>query len=182
MTCGFIFPTPSGIRCWGGSVAFLVKIITGTHFTNGLYADNTNRVHVLLLWENIYPTRSQFWPFHRKFSMGVTWNIAKRLQNWWKCRVSIPIFGQILAKCIISMSDGCQLSSAVSVMPLGLCFWQNFCDVKRTWRTTGSWLCCLIGLGVTSSNPAWSTIIYRLLCGWYGLFQNIKVKPTNIST
>ena len=60
-------------------------------------------------------------------------------------------------------------------------FWRDFSGVKRTHWTTGSWRSCL-SLEVVSSIPAWSTIIYRFLCGFIcvSLCQSIKIKPTNI--
>ena len=60
-------------------------------------------------------------------------------------------------------------------------FWRDFSGVKRTCWTTGSWRSCL-SLEVVSSIPAWSTIIYRLLCGFIcvSLCQSIKIKPTNM--
>ena len=60
-------------------------------------------------------------------------------------------------------------------------FWRDFSGVKRTCWTTGSWRSCL-SLEVVSSIPAWSTIIYRFLCGFIcvSLCQSIKIKPTNI--
>ena len=59
-------------------------------------------------------------------------------------------------------------------------FWRDFSGVKRTCWTTGSWRSCL-SLEVVSSIPAWSTIIYRFLCGFIcvSLCQSIKIKPTN---
>ena len=53
--------------------------------------------------------------------------------------------------------------------------------MKRTCWTTGSWRSCL-SLEVVSSIPAWSTIIYRFLCGFIcvSLCQSIKIKPTNM--
>ena len=76
---------------------------------------------------------------------------------------------------------GCQLSSAASGMSLGLCYWHNFSGMKRSCRTTGSWWCCL-SLGVVSSIPVGSTIIYRFLCGFIcvSLCQSIKIKPTKM--
>ena len=60
-------------------------------------------------------------------------------------------------------------------------FWRDFSGVKRTCWTTGSWRSCL-SLEVVSSIPAWSTIIYRFLCGfiYVSLCQSIKIKPTNM--
>ena len=60
-------------------------------------------------------------------------------------------------------------------------FWRDFSGVKRTCWTTGSWRSCL-SLEVVSSIPAWSTIIYRFLCGFIcvSLCQRIKIKPTNM--
>ena len=60
-------------------------------------------------------------------------------------------------------------------------FWRDFSGVKRTCWTTGSWRSCL-SLEVVSSIPAWSTIIYRFLCGFIcvSLCQSIKIKPTNM--
>ena len=60
-------------------------------------------------------------------------------------------------------------------------FWRDFSGVKRTCWTTGSWRSCL-SLEVVSSIPAWSTIIYRFLCGsiCVSLCQSIKIKPTNM--
>ena len=60
-------------------------------------------------------------------------------------------------------------------------FWRDFRGVKRTCWTTGSWRSCL-SLEVVSSIPAWSTIIYRFLCGFIcvSLCQSIKIKPTNM--
>ena len=54
-------------------------------------------------------------------------------------------------------------------------FWRDFSGVKRTCWTTGSWRSCL-SLEVVSSIPAWSTIIYRFLCGFIcvSLCQSIK--------
>ena len=92
VTCGFIFPTPFGIRYWGGSVTFLVKRIPGIHFTNGLYADNTNRVHVLLLWENKYPTGSQFLSFHDTFSMRGDLKHRKTFAKLMKMSYFYPYF------------------------------------------------------------------------------------------
>ena len=56
--------------------------------------------------------------------------------------------------------------------------WHNLSGMKRTWWTTGSWRSCL-SLEVVSSIPAWSTIIYRFLCGFICVFlcQSIKIKP-----
>ena len=58
-------------------------------------------------------------------------------------------------------------------------FWREYNGVKRTCWTTGSWRSCL-SLEVVSSIPAWSTIIYRFLCGFICVFlcQSIKIKPT----
>ena len=60
-------------------------------------------------------------------------------------------------------------------------FLRDFSGVKRTCWTTGSWRSCL-SLEVVSSIPAWSTIIYRFLCGFIcvSLCQSIKIKPTNM--
>ena len=60
-------------------------------------------------------------------------------------------------------------------------FSRDFSGVKRTCWTTGSWRSCL-SLEVVSSIPAWSTIIYRFLCGFIcvSLCQSIKIKPTNM--
>ena len=60
-------------------------------------------------------------------------------------------------------------------------FWRDFSGVKRTCWTTGSWRSCL-SLEVVSSIPAWSTIIYRFLCGFICVSpcQSIKIKPTNM--
>ena len=60
-------------------------------------------------------------------------------------------------------------------------FWRDFCGVKRTCWTTGSWRSCL-SLEVVSSIPAGSTIIYRFLCGFICVYlsQSIKIKPTNM--
>ena len=60
-------------------------------------------------------------------------------------------------------------------------FRRDFSGVKRTCWTTGSWRSCL-SLEVVSSIPAWSTIIYRFLCGFIcvSLCQSIKIKPTNM--
>ena len=60
-------------------------------------------------------------------------------------------------------------------------FWRDFSGVKRTCWTTGSWRSCL-SPEVVSSIPAWSTIIYRFLCGFIcvSLCQSIKIKPTNM--
>ena len=76
---------------------------------------------------------------------------------------------------------GCQLSSAASGMSLGLCYWHNFSGMKRSCRTTGSWWYCL-SLGIVSSIPVGSTIIYRFLYGFIcvSLCQSIKIKPTKM--
>ena len=60
-------------------------------------------------------------------------------------------------------------------------FRRDFSGVKRTCWTTGSWRSCL-SLEVVSSIPAWSTMIYRFLCGFIcvSLCQSIKIKPTNM--
>ena len=60
-------------------------------------------------------------------------------------------------------------------------FWRDFSGVKRTCWTTGSWRSCL-SLEVVSSIPAWSTIIYRFLCGviCVSLCQSIKIKNQQI--
>ena len=81
-----------------------------------------------------------------------------------------------------AFQTGCQLSSAATGTSLELrFFWRDFSGVKRTCWTTGSWRSCL-SLEVVSSIPAWSTIIYRFLCGFIcvSLCQSIKIKPTNI--
>ena len=65
---------------------------------------------------------------------------------------------------------------------IGVAFFRrDFGGVKRTCWTTGSWRSCL-SLEVVSSIPAWSTIIYRFLCGFIcvSLCQSIKIKPTNM--
>ena len=65
---------------------------------------------------------------------------------------------------------------------IGVAFFRrDFSGVKRTCWTTGSWRSCL-SLEVVSSIPAWSTIIYRFLCGFIcvSLCQSIKIKPTNM--
>ena len=65
---------------------------------------------------------------------------------------------------------------------IGVAFFRRyFSGVKRTCWTTGSWRSCL-SLEVVSSIPAWSTIIYRFLCGFIcvSLCQSIKIKPTNM--
>ena len=65
---------------------------------------------------------------------------------------------------------------------IGVAFFRrNFSGVKHTCWTTGSWRSCL-SLEVVSSIPAWSTIIYRFLCGFIcvSLCQSIKIKPTNM--
>ena len=73
------------------------------------------------------------------------------------------------------------LSSAATGTSLELRFLAHFSGVKRTCWTTGSWRSCL-SLEVVSSIPAWSTIIYRFLCGFIcvSLCQSIKIKPTNM--
>ena len=80
-----------------------------------------------------------------------------------------------------AFQTGCQLSYAASGMSLELCFWHNFSGMKRTCWTTGSWQSCL-SLEVVSWIPAWSTIIYRFLCGFIcaSLCQSIKIKPTKM--
>ena len=60
-------------------------------------------------------------------------------------------------------------------MTLGLCFWHNVCGMKRTCWTTSNWRCCL-SLGVTSSIPAWYTMIYRLHFGLYAILRASKFK------
>ena len=79
-----------------------------------------------------------------------------------------------------AFQTGCQLSSAATGTSLELRFWRDFSGVKRTCWTTGSWRSCL-SLEVVSSIPAWSTIIYRFLCGFIcvSLCQSIKIKKTN---
>ena len=80
-----------------------------------------------------------------------------------------------------AFQTGCQLSSAATGMSLELRFWRDYSGVKRTCWSTGSWRSCL-SLEVVSSIPAWSTIIYRFLCGFIcvSLCQSIKIKPTNM--
>ena len=80
-----------------------------------------------------------------------------------------------------TFQTGCQLYNAASGMSLGLCFWHNFSDMKRTCWTTGSWRCCP-SLEVVSSIPAGPMIIHRFLC-WFicvSLCQSIKTKPTKM--
>ena len=60
-------------------------------------------------------------------------------------------------------------------------FWHNFCGMKRTCWTTGSWSFCLC-LEVASSIPAGSKIIYRFLCEFICIYLcwSIRIKPTNM--
>ena len=75
-----------------------------------------------------------------------------------------------------AFQTGCQLPCAVSTMSSGLCFWHNFCGMKWTCRTFGSWWYCL-SVEVASPIPAWYTIIFMFLCGFIctPLCQNIKI-------
>ena len=53
--------------------------------------------------------------------------------------------------------------------------------VKRYWRYVWLLRCCL-SLELVSSIPAWSTMIYRFLCGFIcvSLCQSITIKPTDM--
>ena len=91
------------------------------------------------------------------------------------------LFNKVLKLTPCAFQTGCQLSSAATGTSLELRFLRDFSGVKRTCWTTGSWRSCL-SLEVVSSIPAWSTIIYRFLCGFIcvSLCQSIKIKPTNM--
>ena len=96
-------------------------------------------------------------------------------------RVQFKINTQVLKLTPCAFQTGGQLSSAATGTSLELRFWRKFDGVKRTCWTTGSWR-SWISLEVVSSIPAWSTIIYRFLCGFIcvSLCQIIKIKPTNM--
>ena len=58
---------------------------------------------------------------------------------------------------------------------IGVVFWHNFCGMKRTCWTTSNWRRCL-SLGVRSSIPSWSTMIYRLHFGLYTIPRASRLK------
>ena len=75
----------------------------------------------------------------------------------------------------------------MSWVPPRTCHWDcvffllNFCGMKRTCWTTGSWRRCL-SVEVANSIPAGSTIIHGFLCGFIcvSLCHSINIKPTNM--
>ena len=85
-----------------------------------------------------------------------------------------------IATCVFQ--TGCQFSSAVSAMSLGLCVWRIFSGMKITCWTTGSWQCCL-SLGQVTSIPVWSTIIYRSFGDLYAFpcARASKLNPIYVS-
>ena len=60
------------------------------------------------------------------------------------------------------------------------CVFYSLCGVERTCWAVGSWRCRL-SLNILSSIPAWSTTIYRFLCGLYA-FPCARASEVNQET
>ena len=86
-------------------------------------------------------------------------------QMCWNWRLVIPD-GLSVAQCRLGHIIG------------NVFFWHSFCGTKRTCWTTGSWRCCLC-LGVLSSIPVRSTMIYRFLCGFIYAFPCTRASKSN---
>ena len=61
----------------------------------------------------------------------------------------------------------------VSWHAIGIAFWHNFRGMEPTCWTKGR-LRGFLSLEVASSIPAWSTIIFRFLCGFYAFLRASK--------
>ena len=81
----------------------------------------------------------------------------------------------------LCIPDGLSVVQCSHGHVIGVAFLARLQWREVTCWTIGSWRSCL-SLEVVSSIPAWSTIIYRFLCGFIcvSLCQSIKIKPTNM--